>query len=1046
MPKAAKYQVTWSEVNNNYELRYPDGKVAKVGTIITPEWSEWLQICPSFSFNGKNGNLNLLKEKRGEDVYGYAYRRQGPEVIKKYAGRISELSLNRLEELAEQLKQTQTAKKNLVVDESVPPKVVPQSVKFDSALLLTPKLNLPHLHADLIPRQRLLNWLDSALQRKLTIIAAPAGYGKTTLVRQWLESWTKRDVPQNVFPTLSWLSLDASDNDLSRFWHYFIAACQAFQSGLGEHALATLQTFTQLPFEPQSWENILVSLLNELSQVKNGGLLVLEDFHNITSPYINDNFAFLIDHLPPQFHLIIIGRTAPLLPLTRWRAKNELGELNRNDLRFLPNETKLFLEQNLEQTLTSEAIKRLDQKLEGWAVGLRLIALTLHGRLSSTEVTKYLENFEISNQRTILEYFVSEVLKAQPPDLQDFLLRTSLLDDLNGLLCQVVTNRADSHIILEYLASTNLFLEVSDAASQWYRYHALFAEAMRYEARRQLGPSTVAKVLEQAGQWYETQGQLEKAIEIFLEAHQLNRAADLIERFLDNQPRGFIRPVTGQAVRRWAEQLPEEVLNDHPNIQLNYALTLLFVAMTGPFIPSLQTQIEQSLDKAEARFRLDANFPKLGEIMAFRSLLTVQSGDIAVAARCAKQALEWLPPDKLQWRSWSLGVLGGEAFYAGDLATARTRLLEAQAINEAEGNHGYQRANAGMLSAAYGMAGDLQQVSFYVHNILKEAREENDIDDIAHAQIGAAQLSYEWNKLDEAQAEAQEALDLSAQLADLEIETRAILRLARINFVRGQIEAASERINKLLTRIKSQTTSLAYQLYREVKATQTWFYLRTDEIALAEQWRQYLQNEKNDSISLLQQEQEAAMSARVLIAAKQCRIALEMLETILKAAEAGERGFIVLEVKILMALAYFELGELEKASNLIKAAATFAKPQGYVRLFLDEGPSMEKLLGYTLKTLNGERNLANYLKSLVQAFNFNQPQAFNSSQSLTEPLSRQEEKVLRLMVAGQTNPQIANELIVSVNTVRSQVQSIYRKLNVNNRQAASELAKQLHII
>ena len=398
------------------------------------------------------------------------------------------------------------------------------------------------------------------------------------------------------------------------------------------------------------------------------------------------------------------------------------------------------------------------------------MTLALRGRLPASQVAGYLEKFEITNQHTILEYFVNEVLEAQPADLQIFLLRTSLLNHLTGPLCQAVTHRADSDRVLDYLVNTNLFLEVSDPNGQWYRYHALFGEAMRYEAKRQLGATVVNEVLERAGQWFEQQGKLEEAVEAFLMAHQWSRAAELIEQFMHTQSLGSLNSVEIYTVRLWAEQLPEEVLNAHPNIRLNYAVALLFLAMRGPVANSIQYQIEQALERAEVCFQADHNLAKLGEIMAFRSLLAIQKGDINQAVAYASQALQWLPQGELTWRSWSLGVGASAAFFDGDLTTARTQLLEARALGEIQGNRFYLRANAGMLCGVHWVGGELQQVVFYVNNMLKEAREENDQDDVAHAQIMVAQLSYEWNKLDEAQQAAQEALEIARHFADAELE------------------------------------------------------------------------------------------------------------------------------------------------------------------------------------------------------------------------------------------------------------------------------------
>jgi LuxR family maltose regulon positive regulatory protein len=1048
MPKLAEYRVIWSGSEAVYRLHYPDGRTEK----ITEEagnlqvWSEWLQNCHSFAFEGQNGRLNLLKEGRGNDNYWYAYRRQGQRTAKKYAGRNHQLSLAHLEELAQVLElsglpstnqnDAKRAKSTSQKDNLVPQKNL---AKFDFPPLLAPKLSLPRLHTDLIQRPRLLSWLDSVLERKLTIVSAPAGFGKTSLVRQWIEASRNSRPNQAVpaaFPAVGWLSLDANDNDPGRFWRYLIAVCQTIDPRLGQESLAALQAFAQSPFEVQSWETILVALLNELAHLKEGGILVLEDFHTITASYLY------------QFHMIIISRTDPRLPLARWRALNELGELGRNDLRFQPAEAKLFLEQNLQLALPVGAVTALDQKLEGWAAGLRLVTLALQRRVSTQEVLAYLEDFEITNQHTILEFFVNEVLNAQLPHLQDFLMRTSLLERLTGSLCQAVTGQAASDKLLDQLARANLFLEVSDQKNQWYRYHALFAEAMQHEARHRLGPAVVLEVLDKASHWYEEHAQLEDAVETALAGQQWRRAANLIEQIITSHPRGGMTPVEIYTLRRWLEQLPRPVLNEHPVLILNNALALLFMAMSEPVSPLTTNSILQLLDMAETAFKASNNLARLGEVTGFRALLATQRGDTLQAVAYAKQALQWLAPDELVWRSWSLGVLGGETYWEGDLNTARDLLLKARAIGELEGNRFYLRANAGMLSGVYGASGELQQAAFYINSSLKEAREEGDRDDVAHAQIGLAQLSYEWNRLEEGYQQAQEALELARLFADDEIEVEAILMLAAIQIAWGQTEAGLERLSRLLTKLQPVLSPLLYRLYHQARASQARLYLLAGEYQAAEQWRQSRATGESNKLPRLQYIREEILAARIRLAGHENEAAQAALQTLLATTQAKGQGRNHLEIQLLMALSYAETGQPEKAINLIREAANFARPQGYVRLFVDLGPAMEKLLALVVKKLNGEKTTATYLRKLLGAFDRPHRPAYPDSNSRrqVEPLSRREEKVLRLVAAGQTNPQIAQELVVSVNTVRSQIQSIYRKLDVNNRQAATEVARRLHLL
>ncbi|HEX9133134.1 MAG TPA: hypothetical protein VF844_12645 [Ktedonobacteraceae bacterium] len=356
---------------------------------------------------------------------------------------------------------------------------MPTAASQRQMLLLETKLHLPRLHASLISRERLLAQLDAALMHKLTLLAAPAGFGKTTLVRQWVADRVSSDTNCHYLPPLAWVSLDPGDNDPARFWSYVITACQTFQAGIGQSTLAFLYTTLQPPFEPSPLEKVLTMFLNELTQCMNSGILVLEDYHVITSPLIHETVTFLLDHLPTTLHLIIMTRSDPSLPLARLRASGDLLELHAPDLRFSQEEMRTFLQQISPFPPSEKAIRQLDARLDGWAAALRLLALTLQGCPSRQEVERTFVTFAGSH-RSLQDYFVTEVLTAQPEPLRDFLLQTSMLSRLTGSLCDVVTTRSDSQYLLEALDRGGLFLESLDESGQWYRYHALFAESMQH--------------------------------------------------------------------------------------------------------------------------------------------------------------------------------------------------------------------------------------------------------------------------------------------------------------------------------------------------------------------------------------------------------------------------------------------------------------------------------------------------------------------------------------------------------------------------------------
>src|SRR6266576_567959 len=481
--------------------------------------------------------------------------------------------------------------------------------------LLGTKLALPRPRPSLVLREPLLARLDEALEYKLTLLSAPAGFGKTTLVSEWIATRGERQDPLPV----AWLSLDAGDNDPVRFWRYVIAACQAFQTGIGKSALALLHT----PRRP-SLETVLTTFINELAQLAHRCVFVLEDYHVITSPQIHETMAYLVDHLPATVHLLILTRSDPPLPLARLRAHGDLYELHAADLRFSLAETEIFLRQALPFTLSAEAFTRLEARPDGWVTGLRLLALALQGREDTRDLEHMLGTFTGSH-RHILEYLVADVLSSQPEPLQEFLLQTAFLNRLTGSLCEAVTGRNDSELMLEQLERANLFLLPLDDAGQWYRYHALFAEAMQHEARRRLGEDYVRSLYDKASLWYEQHGLLAEAVEVALSARDFVRAAALIERIIE--PHNINNEL--HTWLRWIEQLPEEVLQAHPALCLTYAIALLYTLDRSD--PAAMTLIQPPLEMAERFWRTAGNGPKLGEALAARSQLAWWQGDLKEA-------------------------------------------------------------------------------------------------------------------------------------------------------------------------------------------------------------------------------------------------------------------------------------------------------------------------------------------------------------------------------------------------------------------------------
>ena len=1085
MPKAAQHVLIYKQDQNSHWLYKNNNRDYAFLQGDSEQWFAWLADHTSFSFQGRHGHLNMLKEARksggkGEDGYWYAYRRQGKRTMKKYAGRTADLTMARLETIASAF--TNDAHHTAASPDHVTSNLI-QSTEHESSStemmtenaltltpppltpiqtpLLEPKLHLPRLHTNLVERERLLTLLDAGLERKLTLITAPPGFGKTTLLLQWLAH-------QNTPDSFAWVALDAGDNDPIRFWRYVLTACQSFQSDHGHEVLNQLSTIAPSPFEPSPLETILTTFLNALTRHAHDGILILEDYQLITSPYIHQTITFLLDHLPPTLHLILLSRSDPPLPLARLRARGDLCEIHTAELRFSQEETLTFLQQNLSlpsYTLSPQTIRQLDIHLEGWAAGLRLLTFALRGNKSQQEVERILATFTSNHpaQRPIQDYFITEVLDTQPEPLQHFLLQTSVLSRLTGSLCDSVTDREDSEQLLDALEHTGLFLELLDGPGHWYRYHALFAETMQQEARRRLGMNVLREVSQKASQWYENHNMFSEAIEAALQAQNLPFVAELLERTIGDQQfifgSHYYEIHEFHTIRRWLEQIPAEIMRQHPALCLAYATALLFIFAMSHLTPTMMMQVETFLQMAAEGWRAEGNMARLGEVFAFRALLSRQKGVTGEAVNYANLALAWLPEKELAWRSVALNVKGTESLLAGHPDIAEQALLEANALAKTIGNPYGIRATTAMLSGVYIEQGKLHEAAIRYRQVLHEAREQEDRDDIAHALLGLIHISYEWNDLSTAEQQAQEVLELGELLADEAFQLQAALMLARIQNARGQTSTAQQRLDALLVGTSSAwPTALIPEvpLHRslipsrhthEIQIMQARLHLAAGDTTVAQRWIKAQQ--QNDALPLVNREQDALLMVRLLMAQGKSQEALDMLISLHDAALKAKRTRNSLEIQTLMARAYAANDQLQEARHILHTVLMITHTEGYLRLFLDEGEAMATLLR-GLAPYMREKHLMTYLQTILQAFAREQkrpvapPVPFSSP--LIELLSSQEQRVLRLLVAGRTNPEIARELIVSVNTIRTQVQSIYRKLNVHNRFEASDIARQLQLL
>jgi LuxR family maltose regulon positive regulatory protein len=910
------------------------------------------------------------------------------------------------------------------------------------ASLLLPKLRPPRLPSFFVSRQRLLARMEEGRQGKLTLVLAPAGSGKTTLVRHWIEV-------QGQDTRVAWLSLDPEDDDPIRFWHYVLTACALVEGTPGHEAIQQLST-NQSFLTPLLLKQVITTFLNAVAGQASQLLLVLDDYHVITSTQIHESLAYLVEHLPSTLHLIILTRSELALPLARWRARGDLEEMGAGDLRFSPEEIASFLRQAVPVPLPAEGLRSLEARLEGWPTGLRLLAQALQGKHERQEIEQVLGGFSGSH-RFLLDYFALEVLSSQPGERQLFLLQTSLLGRVTASLCDAVTGGQDSEQALREMERSGLFVQALGGEPPWYRYHALFAEALQAQARQRLGEEALRLCLSWASAWYEQEGMFAEGIEAALAAGEWERAAALMERVLNRQN----HPAMQERVTllRWVEQLPEPVLEAHPGLCVHYAAALLFTLDRSS--PATMALIEEPLTRAERAYGRGKEWGKLGEALSCHAEVARWHGDISLAIRLARRALTLPPEPPMRWRGASILIAVASELRAGRPEAARRLTLEGQQLIETLPMPGYSMHGATlMLGGICLQQGKLHQAEQYYRQLLATVRE-NPADQMA-ARLGLAKVAYEWNHLAEAEQSVAQVLALGKahldELGKYFVEVGVLfpgeLLQARLSQARGHLAQAHQTLQKLLA--FAQEHQLA-DLSRTALTQQVELALATGRLTGVEDWQDRLatSNPPDEETSVLQQEQEALLRARVLLARGAITEALHLLGTWQQEAQSWKRLRSEVEIHVLRSLAYAASTQPAQAKQELTEALLLAQPEGFQRLFLEKGEPLSTVLQTLFLDLR-EEPLVSYARDLLLAFanQHGEQQAVPhvASAFLLEPLTEAEQRVLGLLARGRTNPEIAATLVVSINTVKTQVQSIYRKLNVKSRWEASEAAHRLDLL
>ena len=902
---------------------------------------------------------------------------------------------------------------------------------------LETKLYLPKWSADLVSRPRLIDCIHP--KRKLTLVSAPAGFGKTTLLAEWVSAVPTRPV--------AWVSLDQSDNDPAFFWTYLITALQKIQPSLGERSLSLLQS----P-QPPPVESVLMTLLNELTAVEEDFVLILDDYHVIETQAIHGGIGFLLGHLPPQMHLIIASRADPPLSLARLRSRGELTELRVSDLRFTPDEAAAFLNQGMGLEISAVEVSALEQRTEGWIAGLQLAALSLQGR---EDIPDFVAAFS-GDDRYIVDYLLEEVLQRQPDRVRRFLLQTAVLERLSGSLCDAVTDQNDGQEMLEALERGNLFIIPLDNKRQWYRYHHLFADVLQAHALMEW-PERMPGLHERASEWYEQNGLFSDAIRHALAAHDFERAAGLIEQMWPTMRRRQ-RETT---VLGWITSLPDSLIRNRPVLSVAYALVLLNDGQLDAVEARLQDAerclAADSQDPLAVVVTDDAQLQSLPASIANARAYRAQAlWDVSSTVTYAQQALELLPEDEEYERGTTAALLGLAYWTSGRPEAGYRSFAEGLAIFKQMGLPQIAIGGTLILAQMSLAQGRLHRAINICEQSLQLAVEQGDpvLPGTPELYLALSEVRYEQGDLAAASQVllSGETLRQQASLSGAKFLWWVVQ--ARLKAAEGDLETALDQLHEA-ERLYHRA-SIPVPDVRPVAALRARLWVRQGRLTEALGWVSDRGLSVDDELSYLH-EYEHLTLARVLIVQyrRDCidnalDQAIGLLTRLLEPAEAEERTGSIIEILVVQALAYEAKGDLAGAISSLERALTLAEPEGYVRIFVEPGTPMMQLLReamtrsitptYTTRLLTALETWGRPKEDAPTA------SVVSSPQPLIEPLSQRELDVLRLLNTELSGPEIARELVVALSTVRTHTKRIYSKLNVTNRRAAVKRAAELNLI
>jgi ATP/maltotriose-dependent transcriptional regulator MalT len=1060
MPKGAAYTLAWSVAQQTYTLSDRHAEATLEFDEPSLLWREWLEQATSFAFRGQRGTYTARREQiKPGDWYWYAYQRSQKRVQKKYLGKSEALSLQRLEEVAALFNSKQTTEEAATTST--------RSARMSHSAqkqVLSAKLRVPLAPRHLIARPRLSMYFWRMLESPITLLSAPAGSGKSTLVSGWLRERSGSS---------AWLSLDQADNDPLRFWSYFFTALDTLYPGTGEHALRVLRSL-RTPIV----ERVLTLLINLLGNGEpttregvSAALLVLDDYHVITTEAIHRDMAFFMAQLPPHLHLIVSTRHDPPLPLARLRVSDRLLELRAADLRFSREEIAVFFDRHAGITLSAEEIILLEERTEGWAAGLQLVALLLHDQQERPDILQSIHG----SQHSLVEYLGQEILAHLPESIQQFLLRTSILEDLEGTLCEAVSGQPDGEKTLARLFQANLFLTPLDDLRRWYRYHQIFSDVLRHHLRT-TAASQIPELHRRASCWYREQGMLAEAVAHAHAAEDWESIAHITEEAgVELMGRGET-----QVVMSWVTLLPRSLVFSRLRLFLfdcwyrwynGQAAVVLemfreYTRLHGlpdleeGEVVTLETELCAHVETLYPRpfWSAEQRANRIGEMLALYGVLSMQRADGAAFSKAVCQrAVSHVAG--LVHRARIVQHLGTVCVLRGELTEAAVVFEDALACAIADESVTWIAIIGHRLGMLYEMTGQLHDVARIFQAILQSVSGKGFLTQPT-AYMFLGNVEYQRNNLEAAERFFKLAI-ASCEEADLLKEGASYipflvghLQLAHIQLARRDRTGARQSLEKIaedlsrnwagaevLPVIKGEYALLMYELGDETAGRQWLGAFPPPEPSQQMLLRHFIS--LNPSHPLIY--------VAMLLCFQRWQEAEQLMKDQQALAEQQGRTGNLIQWLTLRSMSHQARGEISQALSAITRALRLAEPEGYVRLFLDAGTPLRTLLyrlRHELRTHGRTEEPAptlDYLERLILFFNQEQQTSQTLDEDapalLIEPLSEREREVLWHISEGCSNHEIAEQLVIAPSTVKSHIRAIYSKLGVKSRTQALALIR-----